>query len=100
MSDLLVVDGLVKHFPVGRGVLSSRLGGHVSAVENISFSIRQGETLGLVGESGCGKSTAGRCIIRLEEPTAGRVVFDGTEVGPLKRGSLKAFRREVQFIFQ
>ncbi len=100
MSELLVVDGLVKHFPVGRGVLSSRLGGHVSAVEKISFSIRQGETLGLVGESGCGKSTTGRCIIRLEEPTSGRVVFDGTEVGPLKRGSLKAFRREVQFIFQ
>jgi oligopeptide transport system ATP-binding protein len=100
VAGLLEVQGLTKHFPVSHGVIFSRIGAKVQALDDVSFEIKQGETLGLVGESGCGKSTAGRCIIRLEEPTAGRVVFDGTDVGPLKRAALKAFRREVQFIFQ
>ena len=100
MSELLRVEGLVKHFGVEQGVLASRLGKKVHAVDGVSFTVEQGETLGLVGESGCGKSTAGRCIIRLLEPTAGSVVFDGTDVRALKGKGLQAFRRDVQFIFQ
>ncbi|MBF4509457.1 MAG: dipeptide ABC transporter ATP-binding protein [Aeromicrobium sp.] len=100
MSELLRVDGLVKYFGVEQGVLASRLGKKVHAVDGVSFQVNSGETLGLVGESGCGKSTAGRCIIRLLEPTAGSVVFDGTDVGSLKGKALQAFRRDVQFIFQ
>jgi oligopeptide transport system ATP-binding protein len=99
-GELLRVEGLVKHFPVNQGVLFSRLGGHVSAVEDVSFVVRQGETLGLVGESGCGKSTVGRSVIRLIQPTAGRVVFEGQEVLKLRGRAFKAFRRDVQFIFQ
>jgi oligopeptide transport system ATP-binding protein len=100
MAGLLEVQELTKRFPVNQGVLLSHLGGHVSAVERVSFAVQQGQTLGLVGESGCGKSTTGRCIIRLEEPTSGRILFDGVDVLSLKRASLKAFRRDVQFIFQ
>ncbi|MDO8880094.1 MAG: dipeptide ABC transporter ATP-binding protein [Coriobacteriia bacterium] len=100
MSELLRVDGLVKYFGVEQGVLASRLGKKVHAVDGVSFSVNSGETLGLVGESGCGKSTAGRCIIRLLEPTAGSVTFDGIDVRALKGKALQAFRRDVQFIFQ
>jgi len=100
MTSLLRVDGLTKHFPVSHGVFSSRLGGSVKAVDGISFAIGRGETLGLVGESGCGKSTTGRCINRLHEPSSGSIEFDGTDVRRLRGRRLKAFRRDVQFIFQ
>lgn len=100
MSPLLEVEGLTKHFPVSKGVILSRLGETVKAVDDVSLSVEQGETLGLVGESGCGKSTTGRCIIRLLEPTAGSIRFDGMDVRKLRGKQLKAFRREVQFIFQ
>ncbi|MGB4594207.1 MAG: dipeptide ABC transporter ATP-binding protein [Coriobacteriia bacterium] len=100
MSTILSVKNLTKHFPVNQGVLLSKLGAHVSAVDDVSFDVEQGETLGLVGESGCGKSTTGRCIIRLLEPTSGTVEFEGLDVGKLHGKDLKAFRREVQFIFQ
>lgn len=100
MSELLKVTGLTKHFPVEQGVLLSRLGGHVSAVEDVSFGIEEGKTLGLVGESGCGKSTTGRMIIRLIEPTAGQIDFAGTDVRKLHGRGLKEYRRDVQFIFQ
>jgi oligopeptide transport system ATP-binding protein len=100
MDELLRVENLTKHFPVSHGVLSSRLGAQVRAVDDVSFGVKAGETLGLVGESGCGKSTAGRCIIRLYEPTSGSVVFDGVDALKLKGAKLKAFRRDVQFIFQ
>jgi oligopeptide transport system ATP-binding protein len=100
MSELLRVEGLVKHFPVEQGLIASRLSKKVHAVDGVSFSVNSGETLGLVGESGCGKSTAGRCIIRLLEPTAGSITFDGQDVRALKGKDLQAFRRDVQFIFQ
>ena len=80
MTALLEVKGLTKHFAVSKGVIFSRLGDTVKAVDDVSFSVAQGETLGLVGESGCGKSTTGRCIIRLLEPTAGSVHFEETDV--------------------
>jgi len=100
MSVLLEVSGLKKYFPVGQGILLSRLGKAVKAVDGISFTVEEGETLGLVGESGCGKSTTGRCINRLLEPTAGSIHFAGEDVLKLKGKKLKAYRREVQFIFQ
>jgi oligopeptide transport system ATP-binding protein len=100
VTALLEVEGLTKHFPVSQGVILSRLGKSVKAVDDVTFSITPGETLGLVGESGCGKSTTGRCIIRLLEPTAGKIHFEGTDVRKLRGKELKAFRRNVQFIFQ
>ncbi len=95
MSELLQVNGLRKHFPVDQGVFSSRLGKKVSAVDDVSFSIEKGKTLGLVGESGCGKSTTGRCVIRLLKPTEGSIDFDGVDVATLKGAELKAFRRDA-----
>ena len=100
MSELLRVENLSKYFPVQQGVFSSRFGGKVSAVEDVSFAVNEGETLGLVGESGCGKSTTGRCLIRLIEPTSGQVIFDGKDALALKGRDLQAYRRDVQFIFQ
>ncbi len=100
MGDLLRVEGLIKHFPVEQGLIASRLSKKVHAVDGVSFAVRSGETLGLVGESGCGKSTTGRCLIRLIEPTAGAIEFDGQDVRALKGKGLQAFRRDVQFIFQ
>jgi len=96
---LLDVQGLVKHFPVRKGLLMREVG-QVKAVDGVTFDLEKGETLGLVGESGCGKSTTGRCIMRLIEPTAGSVSFDGRNVRSLKGPDLKAFRRDVQIIFQ
>ena len=96
---LLVVENLHKHFPIRRG-LFSRTVGQVRAVDGVSFQIAPGEVLGLVGESGCGKTTTGRCILRLIEPTSGRVRFDGRDVTAMKRGELRAMRREMQIVFQ
>jgi oligopeptide/dipeptide ABC transporter ATP-binding protein len=96
---LLEVRDLVKHFPIRRGLLS-RTVGHVRAVDGVSFSVRSGEVLGLVGESGCGKTTTGRCILRLIEPSSGSVRFDGREVTTLDRRALRALRREMQIVFQ
>lgn len=97
---LLKVEGLSKRFNVSDGIFSRLSGRYVSAVDDVSFEIRKGETLGLVGESGCGKSTVGRCIMRLIEPTSGTVTFDGKDVGRFSNRQLREFRRDVQFIFQ
>ncbi|MBA3236616.1 MAG: ATP-binding cassette domain-containing protein [Chloroflexi bacterium] len=98
-QDLVTVDDLMVHFPIRSGIFQTEVG-KVKAVDGISFQIRRGETLGLVGESGCGKSTTGRALIRLREPTSGTVSFDGTDLGTLKSGALRAMRRKMQIIFQ
>jgi oligopeptide/dipeptide ABC transporter ATP-binding protein len=97
--DLVKVQNLVKHFPVRAGILQ-RVVDWVQAVDGVSFTIRKGETLGLVGESGCGKTTVGRTILHLLEPTKGYVEFDGTNIFNLKKRDLKALRRNMQIIFQ
>ena len=98
-SDLLIVKDLVKYFPVRGGILQ-RTVAQVQAVDKVSFTVKNGETLGLVGESGCGKTTVGRSILRLIEPTSGQVTFNGEDVLALRSGSLKALRRDMQIIFQ
>jgi peptide/nickel transport system ATP-binding protein/oligopeptide transport system ATP-binding protein len=101
VSDNLVeVRNLVKHFPITRGIVFQRAVGAVQAVEDVSFDVRRGESLGIVGETGCGKSTTARLITRLLDPTSGTVSFDGRDVTALKRGQLKPLRREMQMIFQ
>jgi len=96
---LLRVDNLVKHFPIYEGVIRRQVGA-VHAVDGVSFDIHQGETLGLVGESGCGKSTAGRTILRLYKPTDGHVYYDGTDLASLSEREMRAMRRKLQIIFQ
>src|SRR5438477_624053 len=98
-TPLLSVRGLVKHFPVKKGVLQ-RTVGQVHAVDDISFDIAEGETLGLVGESGCGKSTAGKAILKLIEPTAGEIRVNGERIDGLSRHEMRPYRRELQVVFQ
>jgi ABC-type oligopeptide transport system ATPase subunit len=96
---LLKVENLRTHFPVRTGILQ-RVTGHLKAVDDVSFEIRQGETLGLVGESGCGKTTVGRTILRLIPATGGRVFYKGRNIFELSAGEMRRLRREIQIIFQ
>jgi peptide/nickel transport system ATP-binding protein len=98
-NDLLHIEDLVKHFPVKAGFLK-RTVGQVRAVDGVSLNVKPGETLGVVGESGCGKTTLGRTIIKLLEPTSGKIVFDGDDITSLKRKQMRAIRRDIQIVFQ
>lgn len=96
---LLRVEGLKKYFPIRKGLLS-RVSGHVKAVDDVSFYVNEGETLGIVGESGCGKSTTGRMLMRLLEPTEGKVVFNGKDLTTISNDEMRKARREIQMVFQ
>ncbi|GAA2709108.1 ABC transporter ATP-binding protein [Actinoplanes palleronii] len=101
MSDVLVeIDDLKVHFPIKSGLLFDRTIAHVLAVDGVSLKIARGETYGLVGESGCGKSTLGRGLLRLVEPTHGRIIVDGTDVRALQGEQMRLFRRRIQMVFQ
>jgi oligopeptide/dipeptide ABC transporter ATP-binding protein len=99
-TPLLEARDLVKHFPITRGILIQRKIGAVQAVDGVSLQIKQGETLGLVGETGCGKSTTARLLVRLLNPTSGQILFEGEDITKRKGGNLKVLRREMQMIFQ
>ncbi|MFA4136840.1 dipeptide ABC transporter ATP-binding protein [Brevibacillus sp. BD137] len=98
-EDLLVVKNLKKYYPITGGVLGGEVG-VVKAVDDVSFTVKSGETLGLVGESGCGKSTTGRSLLRLIEPTSGEINFDGTNVMSLSTDAMRKMRRDMQIVFQ
>jgi oligopeptide transport system ATP-binding protein len=99
-EELLAVQDLQKHFPVTRGVIFQKEVARVRAVDGVSFTIKKGETLGVVGESGCGKSTMARCVMRLLDSTGGSIVFDGQDITKLKGSSLMRTRREMMMVFQ
>src|SRR2546422_9961459 len=99
-TPLLWVRNLKKHFPVTHGLLLMKTIGQVKAVDDISFTLQQGETLALVGESGCGKTTTAKLILRLEQPTSGQVFIDGKDVHALRGNELKEYRTMVQAVFQ
>jgi oligopeptide/dipeptide ABC transporter ATP-binding protein len=99
-NELLQVEGLEKHFPVTRGIIFQKQIASVKAVDGVTFGVREGETLGVVGESGCGKSTMARCIMRLLDPTGGKVVFDGRDITSLNRNEMRPIRRQMMMIFQ
>ena len=98
-SEILRVEGLVKHFPIKAGLFKRQVG-QVHAVDGVDFNLTAGETLGLVGESGCGKSTLGRTVIKLLEPTSGRITFNGQEITAYSRRQMRPVRRELQIVFQ
>ncbi|MGB0097885.1 MAG: dipeptide ABC transporter ATP-binding protein [Solirubrobacteraceae bacterium] len=97
---LVEVKNLVKHFPITRGIIVQRQIGAVKAVDDISFDVRRGETLGIVGETGCGKSTTARLLVRLLDPTSGTILLDGQDVAAAKKDELKALHRQTQMVFQ
>ena len=99
-DNILEVKNLKMYFPVGSGFLSRKPVGYVKAVDDVSFTVKRGETLGLVGESGCGKTTTGRAILQLYKPTAGQVVFDGQDLTSMNTKRMRGMRREMQVIFQ
>jgi peptide/nickel transport system ATP-binding protein/oligopeptide transport system ATP-binding protein len=99
-DELLVVEGLTKYFPITRGIIFQKETASVKAVDGISFALGRGETLGIVGESGCGKSTLVRCILKLLEPTAGRIVFEGRDITKLSRRDMRPYRRDMMMVFQ
>ncbi|MGO9495318.1 MAG: ATP-binding cassette domain-containing protein, partial [Solirubrobacteraceae bacterium] len=99
-APLIEVKNLVKHFPITRGIIFQKQIGAVKAVDDVSFEVKRGETLGIVGETGCGKSTTARLLVRLLEPTSGQIIFDGEDTSTRKGDSLKALHREMQMVFQ
>jgi oligopeptide transport system ATP-binding protein len=99
-DELVVVEDLKKHFPITRGIIFQKQIGSVKAVDGVSFVVREGETLGVVGESGCGKSTMARCVMRLLDPTSGRIVFRGRDITRLSRAEMRPIRREMMMVFQ
>ena len=99
-ESLLEVVGVRKYFPIAQGLVSRNRVSHIKAVDDVSFRLDRGETLGLVGESGCGKTTLGRCILQLERPTTGDIRFEGTNLVELKEPALRPLRRKIQVIFQ
>src|SRR5437870_797452 len=101
MSEIVLrAENVKMHFPVSKGLLFRRKVGAIKAVDGVTLELRQGETLGLVGESGCGKSTLARCLIRLYDPTAGKIEICGTQIATMSQTELRAKRRDFQMIFQ
>jgi oligopeptide/dipeptide ABC transporter ATP-binding protein len=99
-TPLVEVKNLVKHFPITSGIIVQRSVGAVKAVDGVSFDVMRGETLGIVGETGCGKSTTARLLVRLLEPTSGQILFEGDDIAGRRKADLKALRREMQMVFQ